>query len=86
MLKVGYLYVIKRTTTMLFKVKNIKWDCDGEDPKDLNLPIESAQIESDDVEDVIDDLSDKYGFLIESVGQIYFFDPTRSIWVDVTDE
>lgn len=71
---------------MLFKVENIKWDCDGEDPKDLNLPIESTQIESDDIDDVIDDLSDKYGFLIESVEKIYFFDPNTSNWVDVSNE
>lgn len=71
---------------MLFKVENIKWDCDGEDPKDLNLPIESAQIESDDVDDVIDNLSDKYDFLIESVDEIYCFDPDTSNWVDVTNE
>ncbi len=71
---------------MLFKVENIKWDCDGEDPKVLNLPIASAQIESDDIEEVIDDLSDEYGFLIESVGQIYYFDPNTSNWVDVSNE
>jgi hypothetical protein len=71
---------------MLFKVENIKWDCDGEDPKNLNLPIESAQIESDDIDDVIDDLSDKYGFLIESVEQIYYFDPDTSKWVDASNE
>lgn len=71
---------------MLFKVENIKWDCDGEDPKDLNLPITSAQIESDDIEDVIDDLSDEYGFLIESVEHIYRFDPDTLNWVDVSDE
>ena len=75
---------------MLFSVHNIKWDCDGEDPKDLNLPIKSAQIESDDVEDAIDDLSDEYGFLIESVGSIYCFQPVddkgNCDWVDVTNK
>jgi hypothetical protein len=71
---------------MLFRVENIKWDCDGEDPKDLNLPITSAQIECDDVEDVIDDLSDEYGFLIECVGSIYCFDPNTLNWVDVSDK
>lgn len=71
---------------MLFRVHNIKWDCDGEDPKDLNLPIKSAQIESDDIEDVIDDLCDEYGFLIESVEQIYCFDPDTLNWVDVSDK
>ena len=71
---------------MLFRVENIKWDCDGEDPKDLNLPITSAQIESDDIEDVIDDLSDEYGFLIESVEKIYCFDPNTLNWVDVSDK
>lgn len=71
---------------MLYRVHNIKWDCDGEDPKDLNLPIASAQIESDDIEDVIDDLSDEYGFLIESVEQIEYFDPDTLNWVDVSNE
>lgn len=75
---------------MLFRVHNITWDCDGEDPKDLNLPITSAQIESDDIEDVIDDLSDEYGFLIESVESIYCFQPVddkgNCDWVDVSDK
>ena len=75
---------------MLFRVHNIKWDCDGEDPKDLNLPTKSAQIESDDIEDVIDDLSDEYGFLIESVESIYCFRPVdyngNCDWVDVSNE
>lgn len=75
---------------MLYRVHNIKWDCDGEDPKDLNLPIASAQIESDDIEDVIDDLSDEYGFLIESVETIECFRPVddngNCDWVDVSNE
>lgn len=71
---------------MLFKVENIKWDCDGENPEMLGLPIKEARVESDDVEDVIDDLSDEYGFLIESVEKIYCFDPHTSKWVDVSDE
>lgn len=75
---------------MLFRVENIKWNCDGENPKDLNLPIKSAQIESDDIEDVIDDLSDEYGYLIESVEKIYCFQPVddkgNCDWVDVSDE
>lgn len=75
---------------MLFKVHNIKWDCDGENPKDLNLPIKSAQIESDDIDDVIDALSDEYGFLIESVGSIWCFKDVNNDgnfeWVDVSNE
>lgn len=75
---------------MLFKVENIKWDCDGEDPTNFNLPITSARIESDSVEDVIDDLSDEYGFLIESVESIYCYqlvdDKGNLDWVAVSNK
>jgi hypothetical protein len=71
---------------MLFKVHDIEWECDGENPQDLNLPVTLVQIESDGIEEVIDDLSNQYGFLIESVGEIERFDPVTLNWVDASNE
>ena len=52
-----------------FKAIGIKWDCDGVSPKKYNLPKE-ATIEAEDEDEVIDALSDKYGFCIFSVKEI----------------
>ena len=52
-----------------FKVVGIKWDCDGVSPKKYNLPTTTI-IEEEDEDYVIDALSDKYGWLIESVKDI----------------
>lgn len=47
-------------------VSKIKWDCDGEDPKDYNLP-EEVEVDDDlDEEDIADYLSDEYGWCVES--------------------
>ena len=53
----------------LFKVTGIKWDCDGVSPKKYNLPT-ATTIEADDEEWVVDELSDKYGWCINSVKNI----------------
>lgn len=52
-----------------FKAIGIKWDCDGINPKHYNLPKE-ATIEAEDEDDVVDALSDQYGFCIFGVKQI----------------
>lgn len=54
--------------TMKFKVIGIDWDCFA-DPSHYNLPIETI-IEAEDEDDVVDELSDKYGWCINSVEDI----------------
>lgn len=54
---------------MKYLVSGIEWDCDGKSPEEYNLPTD-AQIESDNEELVVDELSDKYGFCIKSVSEI----------------
>ena len=49
-----------------FKVTGIKWETDG---LKTNLPTEMI-IECDDENEVVDTISDEYGFLIASVEQI----------------
>ena len=68
----------------LYKLTDIKWDCDGADPKEYGLPIEKAEIESEDIEDVINDLSDEWGWCISHVSVIYRWENDE--WVDVSDE
>ena len=68
----------------LYKLTDIEWDCDGADPKEYGLPIEEAEIESDDIEDVINDLSDEWGWCISHVSGIYRWE--NDSWVDVSDE
>lgn len=49
------------------KVTNIVWDTDGYSVEELGLPVEvdvPSEIEEDDI---VDWLSDKYGFCIESL-------------------
>ena len=49
------------------KVTNIVWDTDGCSAEELGLPTE-VEVPSDiDEYDVVDYLSDEYGFLIESL-------------------
>lgn len=68
--------IISTTETMLkdhhkpikFKVIGIDWDCFA-DPSHYNLPIETI-IEAEDEDDVVDELSDKYGWCINSVEDI----------------
>lgn len=68
--------VISTTEAMLknyhkpikFKVIGIDWDCFA-DPSHYNLPIETI-IEAEDEDDVVDKLSDKYGWCINSVEDI----------------
>jgi hypothetical protein len=51
---------------MFKKVTGIIWETDGEK---INLPTETI-IECDDDDEVVDTLSDIYGFLVESVEEI----------------
>ena len=61
-------YTTERTNNE-YKVTGIEWDCDGDSPKDHNLPTNAVVIaEAEDK--VIDELSDKYGFCIFGVGSI----------------
>lgn len=53
----------------LYKVTGIEWDCDGDSPKDHNLPTNAVVI-AEDEDEVVDELSDKYGFCIFGVGNI----------------
>jgi hypothetical protein len=53
----------------LYKVTGIEWDCDGVNPKTYKLPTDAVVI-ADDEEDVVDELSDKFGFCILGVGGI----------------
>ena len=69
---------------MKFKVTGIDWDCLAE-PSTCGLPIDT-EIESDDIECVIDDLSDKYCWCINSVGGIYLWSDEKNDWIDVSDE
>lgn len=47
-------------------VSKIKWDCDGEDPKDYDLP-EEVEVDDDlDDDEIADYLSDEYGWCVES--------------------
>lgn len=46
-----------------FKAKDIVWATDGED---VSLPA-TVEVEADDIEDVVDILSDTFGWLIESL-------------------
>ena len=48
---------------MIYKAKNIKWETDGQA---VELP-DSTEIEAEDIDQVADKLSDKYGFLINSL-------------------
>ena len=59
--------------TRKFKITNIEWDYDGENPQDLSLPTETTitidvsdegkDLDACEMVDVIaDKLSDKYGF------------------------
>jgi hypothetical protein len=52
----------------LFHVTGIDWDCLAE-PSTYDLPLET-DIEADDEEYVVDELSDKYGWCINSVESI----------------
>ena len=52
----------------LFKVTGIDWDCLAP-PEHYNLPLETT-IEADDEDYVVDELSDKYGWCINSVEDI----------------
>ena len=52
-----------------YKVTGIKWDCDECDPQEFDLPTDTT-IQADDEDEVVDALSDKYGFCIESVEDI----------------
>ena len=52
----------------IFKVTGIDWDCLAP-PEHYNLPLETT-IEADDEDYVVDELSDKYGWCINSVGDI----------------
>lgn len=49
-----------------FRVTNIDWETDGEK---VELP-KHAIIEAEDEEVVVDRLSDRFGYLINSVGDI----------------
>ena len=51
-----------------FKVEIIDWDCLAP-PNHYNLPLNTI-IEAEDEDSVIDALSDKYGWCINSVGEI----------------
>ncbi len=53
---------------MKFKVTGIDWDCFA-DPSHYNLPSETI-IEAEDEDDVVDELSDKYEWCINSVEDI----------------
>ena len=52
---------------MKFRVYNIQWDTDGEDPKSLGLPSETT-LEADSEHDLTyygaDQLSDKYSYCV----------------------
>lgn len=54
---------------MFFRVDDIEWDTDGEDPSDLGLPLEDV-IAADSVEEVAEALSDKYGWLVRGTGAV----------------
>lgn len=53
------------TNTMKYKASNIIWDTDGDEEIFNSLPSEVI-VEVTDDEDVIDTLSDEYGFCIFS--------------------
>ena len=64
--------------TRKFKITNIEWDYDGENPQDLSLPTETTltidvsdeekDLPADEMDDIITDaLSDKYGFCFFSM-------------------
>lgn len=51
------------------KIKQIKWETDGLDPEDLDLPTEvelPEEIDVDDDDEITDYLSDTYGWLVIS--------------------
>lgn len=48
---------------MKYKVKNIQWDTDGEDPEEIGLP-KDAVIEAESEDEIADALSDYYGWCI----------------------
>lgn len=55
------------------RVEGIDWDTDGDDPLDLDLPLETEITVPDDWcegESVADVLSDRYGFCIHGISTI----------------
>lgn len=61
-----------------YHVKGIKWDCDDVDPKDCNCPAE-AYISADNMDEVVDNLSDRYGYCVESVDSITESTPEKAV-------
>lgn len=61
-----------------YLVTNIEWDCDSETPIALGLPANSL-VNADNEEDVVDFLSDLYGYCIKSVESIKPTDKTPRI-------
>ena len=64
--------------TRKFKITNIEWDYDGENPQDLSLPTETTltidvtdeekDLDACEMDDIITDaLSDKYGLCLFSM-------------------
>lgn len=64
----------------MFRVSGIKW-CIGEDEKDkkhwkiMSLPIKPVLADVDDEDEVVEYLSNRYGFLIESIEKIEKVEP-----------
>lgn len=50
---------------MKYRVTDIEWDTDGEDPEEIGLPLETT-IEADCEEDVGDALADYHGWCVLS--------------------
>lgn len=67
-----------------FKAIGIKWDCDGVSPKHYNLP-KDATIEAEDEDDVVDALSDQYGFCIFGVKHIINLNLRNELIAKLTD-
>ena len=62
---------------MIAKVKNIKWDTDGENisylPKSTSIVVKSKD------DDIANKLSDMYGFCIESIGSVEFIEQPKTL-------
>lgn len=61
-----------------YHIEGIKWDCDDADPKDCNCPAE-VYISADNMDEVVDNLSDRYGYCVESVDSITESTPEKAV-------